>query len=36
MKQLIWMIDDDDEMRGALRKMFELLGYEVRDFLTDV
>jgi two-component system chemotaxis response regulator CheY len=32
MKQLIWMIDDDDEMRRALRKMFELLGYEVRDF----
>jgi DNA-binding response OmpR family regulator len=32
MKQLIWMVDDDDEMRRALRKMFQLLGYEVRDF----
>ncbi|MDX9865127.1 MAG: response regulator [Anaerolineaceae bacterium] len=32
MKSLIWMIDDDDELRRALRKMFQLLGYEVRDF----
>lgn len=32
MKQLIWMVDDDDGMRSALRKMFQLLGYEVRGF----
>lgn len=32
MTQLIWMVDDDDDLRRALRKMFRLLGYEVRDF----
>jgi len=32
MKQLIWMVDDDDGMRSALQKMFQLLGYEVRGF----
>lgn len=32
MKQMVWMVDDDEEMRRALRKMFRLLGYETREF----
>lgn len=32
MKQTIWMVDDDTEMRRALRQMFQLLGYEAREF----
>lgn len=31
-KKMVWAIDDDDEMRNALKLMLKLLGYDCRDF----
>jgi two-component system chemotaxis response regulator CheY len=32
MKKMVWMVDDDDEIRRAMRLMFKLLNYDLRDF----
>ncbi len=31
-KKMVWTVDDDDELRNALRLMLKLLGYDCRDF----
>jgi CheY-like chemotaxis protein len=31
-KKLVWCVDDDENVRSALRLMFRLLNYEFRDF----
>jgi two-component system chemotaxis response regulator CheY len=32
MKKMVWMVDDDDAIRRAMRLMFKLLNYDLRDF----
>jgi DNA-binding response OmpR family regulator len=32
MKKLVWVVDDDPNMRTAMRMMFTLIGYEMREF----
>ena len=32
MKKLVWVVDDDPNMRAAMRMMFTLIGYEMREF----
>ena len=32
MKKMVWIVDDDSEMRQASHLMFKLLGYDLREF----
>jgi two-component system, chemotaxis family, chemotaxis protein CheY len=32
MKKMIWLVDDDGEVRHAVCMMFSLMGYDSRDF----
>jgi DNA-binding response OmpR family regulator len=32
MKKMVWIVDDDNDVRDALRTMLKILGYDVRDF----
>jgi two-component system, chemotaxis family, chemotaxis protein CheY len=32
MKKMVWIVDDDTNMRQATRLMFQVLGYEMREF----
>ena len=32
MKKMVWIVDDDAEMRQASHLMFKLLGYDLREF----
>jgi DNA-binding NtrC family response regulator len=32
MKKTVWIVDDDADMRSATHLMFQLLGYDLREF----
>jgi DNA-binding response OmpR family regulator len=32
MKKKVWIVDDDPDMRSATHLMFQLLGYDLREF----
>jgi len=33
MKKMVWIVDDDADMRSATQLMFQLLGYDMREFI---
>ena len=32
MKKMVWIVDDDADMRSATQRMFQILGYDLREF----
>ena len=32
MKKQVWLVDDDAEIRSAMKMMFQVLGYDLRAF----
>ena len=32
MKKTVWIVDDDADMRSATQRMFQILGYDLREF----
>ncbi len=32
MKKMVWIVDDDAEMRHAMHLMFQVIGYDLREF----
>jgi DNA-binding response OmpR family regulator len=32
MKKMVWIVDDDADMRSATHRMFQVLGYNLREF----